>query len=366
MVVPRNSRSATGRDRLIRYEYSLSLVPLLQQANCSILVTTYQAGKLVVIGTDSAGLALGFYNFDRPMGLAVRPERLALASRDCVWHLRAAPDVARRLEPAGHFDQLFAARSAAISGDIQAHEAAWAGDSLWVVNTLFSCLCTIDTEYSFIPRWHPPFISELAAEDRCHLNGLALVNGRPKFVTFLAPSDTPRGWRPVKSTSGCVMDVASGEIVISGLCMPHSPRVHNDRLWLLNSGRGQLCRSEPAAGRIETVAELPGYARGLACHDRWAFVGLSKIRETSTFGGVPIAERKDELKCGLAVIDLATGRLAARLEFVEGIDEVFDVQVVPGVRLPAIIGPHPEQDDAQTAWIVPDSARHNRSNVFEG
>ena len=311
MAVAEEAPSATGRDRLIRYEHSLSLVPILRQANCSILITTYQAGKLVVIGADSEGLALGFYNFDRPMGLAVRPDRLALASRDCVWHMRAAADVGRRLEPTGRFDQLFAARSAAITGDIQAHEATWAGDSLWVVNTLFSCLCTVDTGYSFFPRWRPPFISELAAEDRCHLNGLALVNGRPKFVTFLAESDTPRGWRPVKSSSGCLMDVASGESVVRELCMPHSPRVFQDRVWLLNSGHGQLCLADLGAGRIEAVAELPGYTRGLACHDRWAFVGLSKIRETSTFGGVPIAERKDELKCGLAVIDLSTGRLAA-------------------------------------------------------
>jgi uncharacterized protein (TIGR03032 family) len=349
--------TTSGKDRLVRYEHSQSLVPLLRRIGCSILVSTYQAGKLVVVGTDNQGLALGFFNFDRPMGMAVRPGWLALAARDSVWVLRTAPDIAPRLEPAGRYDQLFAARSASVTGDIQAHEAAWAGDQLWVVNTLFSCLCTVDTSYSFVPRWRPPFIKELAPEDRCHLNGMAFVDGRPKFVSFLGESVTARGWKPVKSTGGCLMDVPTGEVVVRGLCMPHSPRVQGGKLWVLDSGRGHVCLADAVAGRTETVAALPGYTRGLAFHDGLAFVGLSKIRETSTFGGVPIAERRDELKCGVGIVELATGRLAAHLEFAEGVDEIFDVQVVPGVRLPAVVGPHPEEDGGQTAWIVPDSAR---------
>jgi uncharacterized protein (TIGR03032 family) len=348
--------------RLVRFEHSLSLVPLLRELRCSVLVTTYQAGKLVVIGTDEAGLSLGFYNFDRPMGLAVRPDRLALAARDCVWVLRAAPHVAPQLDPPGRFDQLFAARAAAVTGDIQAHEAAWIGSELWVVNTLFSCLCTLspDSEHSFRPRWRPRFISALAGEDRCHLNGFAVVDGQPKYATCLGASDSPRGWRDGKATGGCLLDVPTGEIAIRGMCMPHSPRVHDGRTWLLDSGRGHLCIAEPNAGRYTSLIALPGYARGLAFHGGYAFVGLSKIRETSTFDGVPLAERRAELRCGVAVVDLITGRLAARLEFVEGVDEVFDVQVIPGVRLPAVSGPHPEDDDAKTAWIVPDPARPTR------
>jgi uncharacterized protein (TIGR03032 family) len=341
--------------RVVRFEHCVGLVPLLRQLGCSVLITTYQAGKLVVVGTDERGLALGFYNFDRPMGLAVGPDRVALGARDCVWLLRAAREVAPRLNPPGRFDQLFATRAAAVTGDIRAHEAGWVGDELWVVNTLFSCLCTVsaNSEHSFRPRWRPPFVTGLAAEDRCHLNGLALAGGRPRYATCLGATDTPGGWRDGKADGGCLLDVATGQIAIRGLCMPHSPRVHEGRVWLLDSGRGHLCVADPEAGRVAPVSILPGYTRGLTCHGGHAFVGLSKIRETSTFGGVPIAERRDELRCGLAVVELATGRLAARLEFVEGVDEIFDIQIVPGVRLPAIRGPHPEQDDAETAWIVP-------------
>jgi len=355
-----SAKSTAAKDRLVRYEHSKSFVPLLRQIGCSILISTYQAGKLVVVGTDEQGLALGFHNFDRPMGLAVRQDRLAVAARDCVWTLLAAPNIAPRIEPAGRFDQLFAARSATITGDIQAHEAAWVGDELWVVNTLFSCLCTVETGFSFVPRWRPPFITDLAPEDKCHLNGMALVDGRPKFVTFLGEIVTPRGWRPVKASGGCLMDVPTGQVVVRGLCMPHSPRVHGGRLWVLDSGRGHMCLADAAAGRTEVVAALPGYTRGLAFQNGFAFVGLSKIRETSTFGGVPIAERRDELKCGIGIVELATGRLAAHLEFATGVDEIFDVQVLPGVRLPTVVGPHPEDDGSQTAWIVPDSARSGK------
>src|SRR5262249_29639400 len=163
----------------------------------------------------------------------------------------------------------------------------------------------------FVPRWRPRFDSALAAEDRCHLNGLAVVDGRPRYVTAMAETDTRQGWRPLKATAGCLIDVLTGETVARGFAMPPSPRVHQGRVLLLDSGRGRLVAADPADGRVETVCELPGYTRGLALLGPLAFVGLSKIRETSTFGGVPIAERAGELTCGVAVVELATGRRVA-------------------------------------------------------
>src|SRR5262249_54238296 len=152
------------------------------------------------------------------------------------------------------------------------------------------------------------------------------------------------------------IDVASGQTVARGFAMPHSPRVHGGRVWMLHSGAGQLVLVDPASGRAETVAELPGYTRGLALHDHFAFVGLSKIRETSTFGGMPIAERRPELKCGVGVVDLTSGRLAAHLEFLTGVEEIFDVQVVPGVRCLSLSGPYPNLDNAAPIWTVPQSS----------
>ena len=287
-----------------RYTQTDSFVALLQQLGASLLVTTYQANKLLVARAAGAGLSMLVRTFDRPMGLAVDGDRLALGCREQIWEFRNAPDIAPRVEPAGQHDACFLPRSSHVTGDIGVHELAWAGDELWVVNTRFSCLCTLDPDYSFVPRWRPPFVTALAAEDRCHLNGLAVVDGQPRYVTALGETDTPNGWRANKPQGGCLMEVSSGEVISRGLSMPHSPRWHDGRLWLLESGTGQLVLVDPATGHRQTVAELPGFARGLALCGPYAFVGLSKIRATSAMDGVPLAERRDELKCGVAVVDL--------------------------------------------------------------
>jgi uncharacterized protein (TIGR03032 family) len=343
--------------REVRHEYTHSLPPLLSQLGVSLLVSTYQAGKVVAVGAAGRELTLSYHNFERAMGLAVKPDGIAVGARAQVWFLRSAPDLAGQVAPAGRHDACFLTRSAHFTGEIQAHELAWAGDELWLVNTAFGCLCTLDGRHSFVPRWRPPFLSALAAEDRCHLNGLAMEDGVPRYVTALAETDTPQGWRADKVKSGCLIDVASGQTVTRGFAMPHSPRVHRGRVWMLHSGAGQLVLVDPARGKAQTVTELPGYTRGLALFDHFAFVGLSKIRETSTFGGMPIALRRPELKCGVGVVDLGSGRLAAHLEFVTGVEEIVDVQVLPGARCPALSGPHPTLDGTGPIWTVPEAAR---------
>jgi uncharacterized protein (TIGR03032 family) len=345
-------RKGAPPTREIRHEYTRSLPPLLSQLGVSLLVSTYQAGKVVAVGVAAGELTLSYHNFERAMGLAVKPDALAVAARAQVWLLHAAPDLAALIEPAGRHDACYLTRSSHFTGEIQARELAWAGDELWLVNTAFGCLCTLDSQHSFVPRWRPPFLTTLAADDRCHLNGLAVADGEPKYVTALAETDTPQGWRANKVHSGCLIDVASGQTVARGFAMPHSPRVHRGRVWMLHSGAGRLVLIDPASGKAEAVTELPGYTRGLALYDRFAFVGLSKIRETSTFGGMPISERRPELKCGVGVVDLSTGRLAAHLEFVTGVDEIFDVQVVPGSRCVALSGPYASLDGAASIWTV--------------
>jgi uncharacterized protein (TIGR03032 family) len=339
-----------------RYTQSDSFVALLHQLGASLLVSTYQANKLLVVRAAGNGLSTLLRTFDRPMGLAADSRRLALGTRTEVWLLRNAPDIAPRVEPAGRHDACYLPRSCHVTGDIGGHEIAWAGDELWIVNTRFSCLSTLDPDYSFVPRWQPPFISALAAEDRCHLNGLAMAPGErgvliPRFVTALGATDTQGGWRADKAKGGCLIDVPSGEVVARGLSMPHSPRLHEGGLWLLESGTGQLLLVDAASGRRETVAELPGFARGLALHGPFAFIGLSKIRETSTFGGLPIGERLGELKCGVAVVDLRRGHVVALLEFQTAVEEIFAVEFLPGIRFPEVIGF--QQQTIQHTFIVP-------------
>ena len=355
-------RTDAPATREVRHEYTRTLPPLLSQLGVSLLVSTYQAGKVVAVGVAQGELTLSYHNFERAMGLAVKPDCIAVGARAQVWFLKSAPDLAARVEPAGRHDACYLTRSSHFTGEIQAHELAWGRDELWLVNTAFGCLCTLDGRHSFVPRWRPPFLTSLAAEDRCHLNGLALQDGEPKYVTALAETDTPQGWRPDRASSGCLIDVASGQTVARGFAMPHSPRVYQGRVWMLHSGAGRLVLIDPASGKAETVTELPGYTRGLALYDRFAFIGLSKIRETSTFGGVPIAARRPELKCGVGVVDLGTGRLAAHLEFVTGVEEIFDVQVLPGARCPVLSGPHPSLDGAAPIWTVPEAARASQGS----
>lgn len=340
-------------DREVRHEYAPGFPELLERLGISLLVSTYQAGKVATVGVANHELALGFHNFDKAMGITRTPTGLAVASRTQVWLLNTSPEIASLVAPAGTHDACFLTRKSHYTGDIQAHELAWARNELWCVNTAFSCLCTFDDQHSFVPRWIPPFVSTLAAEDRCHLNGLAVADGVPRYVTAMAETDTAQAWRANKVSSGCLIEIASGATVVRGFAMPHSPRVRDGHVWLLNSGAGQLVRVDVRAGRADVVAHLPGYTRGLALHDRYAFIGLSKIRETSTFGGMPIAERRAELKCGVGVIDLETGALAAHLEFTSGVEEIFDVHVLPGVRNPVLSGPYASLEGAPPIWLVP-------------
>jgi uncharacterized protein (TIGR03032 family) len=288
------------------------------------------------------------------MGLAVDARRLAIGTRKEVWFLRNATDIAPRIEPAGQHDACFLPRSSHVTGDIGIHEVAWAGDELWLVSTRFSCLATLSPDYSFVPRWQPPFISALAAEDRCHLNGLTIVDGQPTYVTALGTTDIRDGWRADKPHGGCLMNVPSGEFVTRGLCMPHSPRWHDDKIWVLESGTGGLVLVDRDTGRRETVIALPGFTRGFALAGPYAFVGLSKIRQSSAMDGVPIAVHRDELKCGVAAVDLRRGRLLGLLEFQTAVEEIFDVQLLPGLRFPEVIGF--QQETIHHAFVIPPAA----------
>jgi uncharacterized protein (TIGR03032 family) len=336
----------------VRFEHSRDFPDLLSHLGVSVVVSTYQAGKVLVLSSRQGKLAITFHNFEQPMGMAIRPGCLAIGTRRAVYYLHSAHDLAPRIDPPGQYDGAFLTRRSHFTGTIHCHDLAWCGDELWVTNTLFSCLCTLRPEYHFVPGWRPPFISGLAPQDRCHLNGLAADTEKPRYVTVLAQTDIPEGWRPNKAKTGCILEVPSGKVVTNGLCMPHSPRLYGGNLWVLNSGLGNLSLVDVSTGKLDEVAQVPGYTRGLAFHGRFAFVGLSRIRETNVFGGLPIAEKRDDLVCGVGVIEWATGRTVATFMLRSGVEEIYDVQVIP-VRHLAISGPHPDIDGSPVIWVVP-------------
>jgi uncharacterized protein (TIGR03032 family) len=351
-----HSKPELGRE--IRYVASDNFVPLLDRLRCSILISTYHAGRVVAIGVHDGKLVCDFHCFELAMGMALHPTQFAVGTRHDVVFLQSEPRIAPTLEPAGRYDACFLTRKSIHTGTIAIHEMAFLGDELWVVNTLFSCLATVHERFHFVPRWKPKFISELKGpEDRCHLNGMAIEEAsggaRVRYVSCLGESNEPQGWRPNKATGGILIDVPSQEIVSRGLCMPHSPRLHAGRLWVLDSGRAELQTVDPANGQRTTVERFPGYPRGLTFHGPLAFVALSRIRETSVFDGIPIAEHRDELKCGLAVVDLERGRTIATFQFFRGVEELFDVKILPNVRCPALRGPNLPIDEIPPVWVVP-------------
>jgi uncharacterized protein (TIGR03032 family) len=351
----------TGLPASVICQHTRSLPYLLEETKCSVLISTYMIGNVAAVGAREGKIYTNFHTFDRPMGMTVSPDGIVVSGRNQIWFMPKLLDIAPQMEPRGQYDLAYFVRRSHFTGNILCHEIGWVGRELWIVNTRFSCLCTFHHTCHFDPRWHPPFISELTPEDRCHLNGMATFDRQARYVTALAETNTREGWRPVKATSGCIIDVANNAVISRGLAMPHSPRIANGQLYVLHSGMGQLEVVDPASGRRETVCELPGYIRGMAIHGSLAFVGLSKIRPSSTMDGVPIAARRDQLKCGVWVVDLTRGTIVGHLEFVSGIDELFDVQVLPGVAVPFLSGPLVDTYLDHTNWTMPPRWKSARS-----
>lgn len=304
----------------------------LSQLPGSLAVTTYQAGKLALLGWNGQQPSLLMRQFDKPMGLAVAPGKLALATRHEITLFANAPLLARDFVPEqrGRYESLYLPRATYHTGDLNVHDVAFGTDGLWFVNSRFSCLSALSKDFSFVPRWQPPFVSQLVPEDRCHLNGLSIVDGQPKYVTALGETDTVGGWRANKATGGVLLDVATGTTLLRGLSMPHSPRWHNGKLWLLNSGAGELLCFDPVRGAADVVCSLPAYLRGLCLVGNFAIVGLCQIRERHIFGGLPVQQRHSSLLSGVAAIDLTTGRLIGVFEFTAGCTELYDVQFIAG------------------------------------
>ncbi|MCA9055283.1 MAG: TIGR03032 family protein [Planctomycetaceae bacterium] len=313
----------------------------LAEQRLSIGFTTYQAGKLFLIGLREQGRVSVFERtFNRCLGLWGDGQTLWLSSLYQLWRFENVFEAGQTHED---FDRLYVPQLAYITGDLDIHDlAVEESGRLVFVNTLFGCLATPSQTHSFVPLWRPPFLSKLAAEDRCHLNGLALENGRAKYVTAVSQSDVTDGWRDHRRDGGCVVDVTSNEVIATGLSMPHSPRVYRDKLWLLNSGTGHFGYIDRQTGRFEAVTFCPGYLRGLSFHGDFAVVGLSKQRENRTFSGLALddnlAQANAEPRCGVHVIDLRSGDIVHWLRIDGIVSELYDVITLPGVRRPQAIG----------------------------
>lgn len=316
--------------------------PWLASVRASLAFTTYQAGKLFLIGVKpDGGLAVFERTFSRCMGLGVGPQgALWMASLFQLWRFENFLDPGETRDGA---DALYVPVAGHTTGDVDVHDIHVGADGRPVfVVTRFNCLATLSDRGSFAPLWRPPFIDRLAAEDRCHLNGFAMAEGRAAFATVVGASNVVDGWRAHRRDGGQVIDVASGEVAAAGLSMPHSPRLRDGRLWLVQSGTGEFGHVDLATGRFEPICFLQGFARGGAFVGDWAVIGVSRPRADRTFAGLALDERLAREgvapSCHLAVVNLNTGDVEHRL-LIEGVvEELYDVAALPGVIRPMALG----------------------------
>ena len=340
----------------VEYSQSGSLVKRLVQLECSVAISSYQSGLLYNIGCDpKGGLHLHQAAIAKAMGLSYDGDGgMMLAGESEVVHFKNILSPDEQIN--NTFDACFMPRLRNVTGRLDAHDIGLLSNGAPVfVNTRFNCLATVSDQHSFEEVWRPSFIDALVDEDRCHLNGMAMRDTEPAYVTAVSRSNTIDGWRDRRDSGGVVIDVARNEVVCEGLSMPHSPRWYEGQLWLLNSGTGELGvieGLERGMGQFVPRVFCPGFLRGLAFHKGFAFVGLSKPRY-KRFEGLPLDQKlkaaDSEPWCGLQIIDLTKGSCVDWFRIDGAIGELYDVEVLPGIKTPMAVSPgSPEAADLIT------------------
>ncbi|MGB3472648.1 MAG: TIGR03032 family protein [Erythrobacter sp.] len=331
-------------------EYSLSggMIGRLREMNAALAFTSYQSGLLYMLGGNAQGKAqLHQSGMPKPMGLGADGKgRLVLAAGAQIMRLENVLEPDQRINQT--YDACFMPRTQHVTGQLDAHDVGVdSNGEILFVNTRYNCLAKVSARHSFEPVWTPDFISEIVDEDRCHLNGLAMRDGKPAFVSAVSKSNTIDGWRDRRGDGGVIIDVERNRVVCEGLSMPHSPRWHDGKLWVLNSGTGELGivelpKGKAKMGKLKPVAFCPGFVRGLAFHGKFAFVGLSRPRY-KRFEGLALDQRLQDADsepwCGVQVIDTETGTCVDWFRIDGTIGELYDVELVRDFRCPMTVSP---------------------------
>jgi len=320
--------------------YTPNVPELLLKLNCSLAISTYQAGKVIFISPKDENQLIQLpRTFEKPMGIALTEDhdKLALACKDEIIVFSNSKELAVTYpKKKDTYDALYLPRNTFHIGQLDIHDLSWGNNGLFAVNTLFSCIISIDDNYNFTPYFIPSFITELKSEDRCHLNGMVLLDGKPKYATAFNKGNSYQSWREKVTTDGILMDIESGEIILENLRMPHSPRLFNNELFLLFSATGEIVKIDTGKGNYEVVAKIDGFVRGMAQYKDFLFVGLSKLRQnSSTFAKLEIAKKASY--AGIAIFHLPTGSFYGEIRYRASVDEIYDIQVLPGKMRPNIM-----------------------------
>jgi uncharacterized protein (TIGR03032 family) len=316
--------------------HSDNLPALLQELNISLALTSFRSDRIMLVRSEVSAIDVLYQEIPRPMGLAVSHDRLVLGSWAQVLDYRRQDELGARIDPQGLVDACFVPRGSLVTGAINIHDIAWGDEGLWVVNSTFSCLATLSPDYNFVPRWKPHFIDKLTPDDSCHLNGMAMRDGRPAFITTFCRDDRPSAWRDFKA-SGTVMSVNENRVVVDQLLMPHSPRWIDGWLYFCESGHGRIWRCREDGSERTLVAELPGYTRGLDHIGSLLFVGLSRPRDSVGAPRLPLLDRIDVSTSGFWVIDLERLEEVAWLAFPEQVHQIYDVAILHGMKFPHLV-----------------------------
>jgi uncharacterized protein (TIGR03032 family) len=341
-------------------DQTLELGPILQHSpgfpdwlaaqNCSLGLTTYQAGRLILIGRKPDGSLRAHERLiEGCKGLWTDGHSLWASSIHTLWRFQNGLRDSKQTH-AG-VDRIFVPREARVTGKIDIHEIAMGapaqfggavGPAPIFISSAFNCLATISGSASFQALWRPPFIASRQGGDCCHLNGLAMDGTRAAFVSMTSTSGVFNGWREDRQDGGVIMDLVTNAAVATGLSMPHSPRIYDGKLWVLNSGHGTLCTVDQSNGIVTPVAQCPGFARGLGFIGRHAVIGTSLPRRNAIFEGLPLDAQLTKAGtspvCGLQIVDIDSGQTVHWLRFEHTIEELFDIAIMPGVRQPEAIG----------------------------
>lgn len=311
----------------------------LENHNCSLIVSTYKSNLTLAISGDQGEVITSAWPMPRPMGIARLGNRLAIGTESVIVQYVNQPDLVSMVDGEASADAVFLKRSLHITGEVNIHDLSYTQNSegepeLWFVNTKFSCLSTIDPEYSFVPKWKPDWISTLIGEDRCHLNGMESVSGKPRYVSSFSQTNSKAGWREegAEKNLGVVLDIQSNQVVASGLHHPHSPTWYRNALYVLESGSGSLCRINLETNEVKRITSLAGYVRGLDFINGYAVIGLSKIRKTNS--SKLALEEPEDLKAGIGIINLESGQVVSSLRFDDSVNEIYDIAILEGVRRP--------------------------------
>ncbi len=312
---------------------------ILKGLNISLAMTSYQSQAFFLVRSDGQTIDTNIKRFRRPMGLAVTRDQITLGTFSEILRFNRNDAVISDLEDKERIDACFVPSASHVTGMINIHDIAYGDEGLWVVNSAFSCLATIEPGYSFVPRWKPPFISDLKPEDRCHLNGMALQNGEPRYVTTFNQMDKKNAWKSDGKLKGTLIDVETDEILLDDLIMPHSPKVHQEQLYFCESGRGLVCRYDPIDKRKVNLAQLQGFTRGIDFWGPLMFVGTSQTRKSDTKNVAPVSLEFDETYCGIWIINLETNEIVGEVIFEGDVKQIYDLTIIPGMSYPELIEP---------------------------